>query len=145
MIIMMIFNMSTSYFHKISFHFFEDYLNNGIGLRVRKLDKSNITLIHRLDNFSKKNNPQWFYHICKIYNICELVGSLKNKYSPNTNFCKRCASIKKLPSNIIWLSPGYYPYLKPSGYLVQWYPAWAPDPRFSLVWEPDEWELDPEK
>jgi hypothetical protein len=24
--IMMIFNMSTSYFHKISFHYFEDYL-----------------------------------------------------------------------------------------------------------------------
>jgi hypothetical protein len=26
MIIMMIFNMSTSYFHKISFHYFENYL-----------------------------------------------------------------------------------------------------------------------
>jgi hypothetical protein len=26
MIIMMISNMSTSYFHKISFHYFEDYL-----------------------------------------------------------------------------------------------------------------------
>jgi hypothetical protein len=26
MIIMMIFNMSPSYFHKISFHYFEDYL-----------------------------------------------------------------------------------------------------------------------
>jgi hypothetical protein len=26
MIIMIIFNMSTSYFHKISFHYFEDYL-----------------------------------------------------------------------------------------------------------------------
>jgi hypothetical protein len=26
MIIMMIINMSTSYFHKISFHYFEDYL-----------------------------------------------------------------------------------------------------------------------
>jgi hypothetical protein len=26
MIIMMVFNMSTSYFHKISFHYFEDYL-----------------------------------------------------------------------------------------------------------------------
>jgi len=26
MIIIMIFNMSTSYFHKISFHYFEDYL-----------------------------------------------------------------------------------------------------------------------
>jgi hypothetical protein len=26
MIIMMIFNMSTTYFHKISFHYFEDYL-----------------------------------------------------------------------------------------------------------------------
>jgi hypothetical protein len=28
MIIMMIFNMSTSYFHKISFHYFEDYFIN---------------------------------------------------------------------------------------------------------------------
>ncbi len=28
MIIMMIFNMSISYFHKNSFHYFEDYLFN---------------------------------------------------------------------------------------------------------------------
>jgi hypothetical protein len=28
MIIMMIFNMSTSYFHKFSFHYFEDYFDD---------------------------------------------------------------------------------------------------------------------
>jgi hypothetical protein len=33
MIITMIFNMSTSYFHKFSFHYFED--NDEIDLRVR--------------------------------------------------------------------------------------------------------------
>jgi hypothetical protein len=31
MIIMMIFNMTTSYFHKISFHYFEDYLMMKLG------------------------------------------------------------------------------------------------------------------
>jgi hypothetical protein len=34
MIIMMIFNMSTSCFHKISFHYFEDYLMKKTDLRV---------------------------------------------------------------------------------------------------------------
>jgi hypothetical protein len=33
--IMMIFNMITSYFHKISFHYFEDYFNAKTDLRVR--------------------------------------------------------------------------------------------------------------
>ncbi len=32
---MMIFNMSNSYFHKISFRYFEDYLMRKLGLRVR--------------------------------------------------------------------------------------------------------------
>jgi len=32
MIIMIIFNMSTSYFHKISFHYFEDYLMSKLTL-----------------------------------------------------------------------------------------------------------------
>jgi len=32
-IIMMIFNMSTSYFHKISFHYFGDYLMTKLTLR----------------------------------------------------------------------------------------------------------------
>ncbi len=35
MIIIMIFNMSNSYFHKKSFHYFEDYLNDATDLRVR--------------------------------------------------------------------------------------------------------------
>jgi hypothetical protein len=39
MIIMMIFNMSTSYFHKISFHYFEDYLNDETDFRVRYLEQ----------------------------------------------------------------------------------------------------------
>jgi hypothetical protein len=34
-IIMMIFNMSTSYFHKISFHYFEDLFNDKFYLRLR--------------------------------------------------------------------------------------------------------------
>jgi hypothetical protein len=32
-IISMIFNMSTSYFHKISFHYFEDYLMTKLTLK----------------------------------------------------------------------------------------------------------------
>jgi hypothetical protein len=35
MTVMMIFNMSSSYFHKISFHYFEDYLMTQTDLRVR--------------------------------------------------------------------------------------------------------------
>jgi hypothetical protein len=34
MLIMMILNMSTSYFHKFSFHYFEDY-NDETNFRVR--------------------------------------------------------------------------------------------------------------
>jgi hypothetical protein len=34
MIIMMIFNMSTSYFHKFSFHYFEDNLMMKLTLRT---------------------------------------------------------------------------------------------------------------
>jgi hypothetical protein len=33
MIIMMIFNMSISYFHKILFHYFEDYLTMNLTLK----------------------------------------------------------------------------------------------------------------
>jgi hypothetical protein len=35
MIVMMIFNMSSSYFHKFSFLYFEDYLMTQTDLRVR--------------------------------------------------------------------------------------------------------------
>ncbi len=43
MIITMIFNMSTSYFHKFSFHYFEDYLimKLTLGKKVAKMDKVN--------------------------------------------------------------------------------------------------------
>ncbi len=35
MIIIMIFNISISYFHKFSFHYFEDFFNYKTDLRVR--------------------------------------------------------------------------------------------------------------
>jgi hypothetical protein len=35
MIIMMISNMSTSYFYKFSFHYFEDYLMMKIDLKIK--------------------------------------------------------------------------------------------------------------
>jgi hypothetical protein len=36
----MIFSMSISYFHKISFHYFEDYLIKKIDLKVRYLEEA---------------------------------------------------------------------------------------------------------
>jgi hypothetical protein len=43
MIITMIFNMPTSYFHKFSFHYCEDYLimKLTLGKKVAKMDKVN--------------------------------------------------------------------------------------------------------
>jgi hypothetical protein len=40
LIMMNFFNMSTSYFHKNSFHYFEDYLNDETDLRVRYIGTS---------------------------------------------------------------------------------------------------------
>jgi len=91
-----------------------------LAFRARYLDKSNITLIHRFDNFSKKKKKKTLKGSTKFvkYIISELVGSLKNKYSPNTGFCKCWVGIKKYPQ----ISSDYHlviPYLKPSEYEVQ--------------------------
>ncbi len=51
MIIMMIFNMSTSYFHKISFHYFEDYLMTQTDLRVRYIQG----LVMKVDTPNNRN------------------------------------------------------------------------------------------
>jgi hypothetical protein len=48
---MMVFNMSTSYFHKISFHYFENYL------------MTKLTLRYGNQNFKIWKSYQFMYHL----------------------------------------------------------------------------------
>jgi len=49
-IIMMIFNMSTSYFHKVSFHYFEDYLMKKLTLDSQDWNRKNIFNLPQVTN-----------------------------------------------------------------------------------------------
>ncbi len=47
---MMIFNMSTSYFHKLSFHYFEDYLMTKLTLDSQNWNRKNIFNLPQVAN-----------------------------------------------------------------------------------------------
>jgi len=84
-----------------------------------------ITLAHH-KILLKKTTLVWFAVICMRVCTSVLDGYQK---------CSR-------------VSPGYHPRLflfETLRVSLSMIPAWNHDHRFSLVWEPDEWELDPGK
>jgi len=81
MIIMMIFSMSTSYFHKFSFCYFEDYLMRKLGLRVRYLIFFPVILDRYLRGFRGKTNLNNFLPVFYI-RLFPRRGALWKKYVP---------------------------------------------------------------
>jgi hypothetical protein len=79
MIIMMIFNISTSYFHKISFHYFEDYLMIKLTLGVRYFN-TNTWPVQKSFQYGNQLNGFYFWFCSEGFFDLIIIASRLYKF-----------------------------------------------------------------